>query len=175
MSHTGLTSSPPRPRGGRDSGCCWARHGPLGLDRGEKICLRLRQVLLPKPCPHSWKGEGGYPFMGAAGRDTTLCPPAGVQELLAGRQPCPWQKAWHLRPLHLHKGRPMGDGNTDSFWVGLGTSPEDLSLPPELRPLHPAIPWAQELLSVSKVDSPWPRAAGWAGERGAPLPTFRAQ
>ena len=53
----------------------------------------------------------------------------------------------------------MGDGNTDSFWVGLGMSPEGLSLHPEPRPLHPAIPQAQEL-SVSKVDSPWPRAAG---------------
>ena len=155
VSHTGPTSSPPGPQGGRASACCWARPGPLGLDRGEQVCLRLHQALIPTPCPHSWKREGGSPSMGAAGRDTT-CPPAGVRGSLAGLQPRPWQKNWHLRPLYLHKGRLVGDGNTDSFWVEVGTSPEDLSLPPELRPLHPEVPWIQELLSVSKWTAPGP-------------------
>lgn len=110
--------------------------------------------------------------MGAAGRDTTLCPPAGVRGSLAGPQPLPWQKTWHLRPLYLHKGRLVGDGNTDSFWIEVGTSPEDLSLSPELRPLHPEVPWIQELLNVSKWTAPGPELQD---RGGGPLPTFGAQ
>lgn len=109
--------------------------------------------------------------MGAAGRDTT-CPPAGVRGSLAGLQPRPWQKTWQFRPLYLHKGRLVGDGNTDSFRVEVGTSPEDLSLPPELRPLHPEVPWIQELLSVSKWTA---LAQSCRTGVGGPLPTFGAQ